>query len=1191
MKQPHSIFRLLPGFVFILAFGSFLAWNPPVQAEMFESFEASSQFPPPGWTKTNLLGGSGWYRLPVGVLPLPGWGNGTSSVPPTAGAGSYNAYCSWYTGGSASQGYHNDQWVITPQLFGLTATSTLSYWLRFSFTNYPDMFYVRISTGTANPADFTRVIYTNSWPQGGSQFGPWNNTVINIGSLGIPPGTPIYVAFQEYVWDNTWNGAAVELDVIRSDLTPKPSYTVTPTQLVFTAEYVSNPVPNRQDFVLRNVGCTSLNLSNRLTFGGVGGWATAGFSNGVLNVGDVRYISVTVTSDLQTIDTHYATNWFYVNGATNPITRLPVVLNVTRWHQSINFPVIPDQVYTNKIALSATASSDLMVTFGMGIGPGKMSGNVLSFTSTGRVSVLAMQPGDYWWDAAPMKTNTFMVTRANVPMTFGNLTATYDGSPHPVTVTTTPTGVPVTIAYSSHATPVNAGTYLVTGRVDEAYLMGFQVATQVIARAGQTIIFPPISDKITTGLVGLAATASTGLAVTFATNGGPALITGGTNLSFYGPGQIQILAIQSGTANYDTACATNSFTVSKAEASVVLGDLNQTYNGFPRPASATTEPPGLTVQLTYNGGTTTPVGAGSYAVTGAIQEAMYQGFQTGTLVVSKADQQLLYSGLSQLPVYSKIGLTNLSVQGQPVTYQCVSGPALITESTNLSFAEVGLAAVRASQAGDDNYNPTWTDIVTHVYLVTPESGPLMGGNIVVLTNGYIGVDEHDITNVTIGNVHAEILRQGYNWVEVRAGAGSPGLAHIAIQSTGWAGTTFTNVYRYNVPGVIDRVVPNLGSYTGGYPVALIGSNLCDGTDATNVTLCGVPASVLSQSATQIVVTAGLAGVGNLGLGDARAYSVSFGETVATNAYTYLAPGLQILGTNGAVVASGESVSRPKGTDFGPLLTGASAVHTFSITNNGTDVLNISGWTTGGVSSSKFQVSSLGGSVAVGGVSLFTVTFNPEAAGVFTAQLNIQNDSPASTCALNLSGLGCQLTTNLGPYGGGNSLTITNGALGVGDITNVLVGGVAATITGQGLNWIMITLPGFTSQGLKDIVLQSVSQGDILLAGAYTVNPAGWIGGLTWGPYAWTNMGSGMSTNVNALAIGPNGEVYAGGAFTNAGGVEARAIAKWDGSSWTNLDIGLNGAVLALAVGLDGEVYAGGSFTNLTGGCEARNIAK
>ncbi len=61
-----------------------LACGAAAFAQMSESFEYG--VPPPGWIKTNLLGGGGWYQLPIGTMPLPGWGNGTSSVPATAPA-------------------------------------------------------------------------------------------------------------------------------------------------------------------------------------------------------------------------------------------------------------------------------------------------------------------------------------------------------------------------------------------------------------------------------------------------------------------------------------------------------------------------------------------------------------------------------------------------------------------------------------------------------------------------------------------------------------------------------------------------------------------------------------------------------------------------------------------------------------------------------------------------------------------------------------------------------------------------------------------------------------------------------------------------------------------------------------------------------------------------------------------------
>ena len=88
------------------------------------------------------------------------------------------------------------------------------------------------------------------------------------------------------------------------------------------------------------------------------------------------------------------------------------------------------------------------------------------------------------------------------------------------------------------------------------------------------------------------------------------------------------------------------------------------------------------------------------------------------------------------------------------------------------------------------------------------------------------------------------------------------------------------------------------------------------------------------------------------------------------------------------------------------------------------------------------------------------------------------------------------------------------------------------------------------------------------------------------------MGSGMTGPVYALVVGPDGSLYAGGAFITAGGVAAKDIARWDPttSSWQALGSGTDDSVHALAFGPDGSLYAGGHFTTV-GGVAANNIAR
>ena len=67
----------------------------------------------------------------------------------------------------------------------------------------------------------------------------------------------------------------------------------------------------------------------------------------------------------------------------------------------------------------------------------------------------------------------------------------------------------------------------------------------------------------------------------------------------------------------------------------------------------------------------------------------------------------------------------------------------------------------------------------------------------------------------------------------------------------------------------------------------------------------------------------------------------------------------------------------------------------------------------------------------------------------------------------------------------------------------------------------------------------------------------------------------MNGSVSALAVSGS-TLYAGGYFTNAGGIAANYIAQWNGSSWSAVGSGMNNRVEALAVS-GSTLYAGGGF--------------
>ena len=134
------------------------------------------------------------------------------------------------------------------------------------------------------------------------------------------------------------------------------------------------------------------------------------------------------------------------------------------------------------------------------------------------------------------------------------LAHTYDGTPKSATATTDPAGLTVEFTYDgSTNVPVAAGTYAVVATVVDSNYAGMATGTLVVAQAAQTIDFPAIADQVATNVLGLAATASSGLPVVFAVASGPATIADGTNLTFTGTGTVTVVASQAGDANWAAA--------------------------------------------------------------------------------------------------------------------------------------------------------------------------------------------------------------------------------------------------------------------------------------------------------------------------------------------------------------------------------------------------------------------------------------------------------------------------------------------------------------------------------------------------------------------------------------------------------------------------------------------------------------
>jgi uncharacterized repeat protein (TIGR02543 family) len=118
---------------------------------------------------------------------------------------------------------------------------------------------------------------------------------------------------------------------------------------------------------------------------------------------------------------------------------------------------------TDRIGLSAQATSGLPVGFSLGGGPGVLSdGTNLTFTAFGQVAVVATQPGDGNWNPAPSVTNFYTVHGIPVVGPITILRATNNLSLkvpqwHFLTNSVDPEGSALTVFWASPAS-VNGGT-------------------------------------------------------------------------------------------------------------------------------------------------------------------------------------------------------------------------------------------------------------------------------------------------------------------------------------------------------------------------------------------------------------------------------------------------------------------------------------------------------------------------------------------------------------------------------------------------------------------------------------------------------------------------------------------------------------------------------------------------------------
>lgn len=230
-------------------------------------------------------------------------------------------------------------------------------------------------------------------------------------------------------------------------------------------------------------------------------------------------------------------------------------------------------------------------------------------------------------------------------VTLSDLFHVYDGTSKSFSVETDPVGLAVVGTYDGESnSPVNAGSYQVVATVVSSAYMGSAEGVMEIRRADQTINFPPFTGK-TYGEDSFqaGASSSSGLPISYS-SADPTVATVSADgvVTITGVGETQITASQAGDSNHNAGEASQSLYINTADATVNISGLEATYDRNPKPVSVTTNPPGLTVTVTYDGSSEVPVSPGTYFVYCEIQDDNYQGDSSAFLTIIDAVNGVTY---------------------------------------------------------------------------------------------------------------------------------------------------------------------------------------------------------------------------------------------------------------------------------------------------------------------------------------------------------------------------------------------------------------------------------------------------------------------------------------------------------------------------------------------------------------------
>jgi MBG domain/Bacterial Ig-like domain (group 3)/MBG domain (YGX type)/CARDB/Kelch motif len=320
----------------------------------------------------------------------------------------------------------------------------------------------------------------------------------------------------------------------------------------------------------------------------------------------------------------------------------------------------------------------------------------ISALTAGSFDITAQYGGDSTYASSSSSIVAQGINKATATVGLAGLNTIFDGTPKAASATTSPNGLALTVTYDGSLTVPSAhGNYAVVASVVDPNYSGTASGTLVIGRANASIDLRNLNASYDgSPKAVLVATTPVGVATTVTYNGSA---SAPTNAGTYA------VVVTVSDPNY-SGSANGSLIISKATATISLGNLSQSFDGTPKSASVVTTPNGLSNTVTYNGSVAAPTSAGTYAVVATIADPNYDGVTNGSLAISKADQTINFAGVPSSAKFNSTFTASVSAtSGLPVSV-LASGSCSISGSEVTMTSGSGTCLLTADQAGDADHN-------------------------------------------------------------------------------------------------------------------------------------------------------------------------------------------------------------------------------------------------------------------------------------------------------------------------------------------------------------------------------------------------------------------------------------------------------------------------------------------------------